>query len=87
MYNPNDLSTYVFVGVIRNWYSRKTILDELYGHIHTLEQALGIDAAEHEAAFVKSFGALGAGADAHGGEGMVNGGEEAKTGGFLRSLF
>ncbi len=53
------------------------ILDEFNSDIDALEQALGIDAAEHEAAFVKSFGALGAGADAHGGEWMAHAGEEA----------
>ena len=53
------------------------ILDEFNSDIDALEQALGIDAAEHEAAFVKSFGALGASADAHGGEWMAHAGEEA----------
>jgi len=38
---------------------------------------LGIDAAEHKAAFVQGFGALGAGTDAHGRERVTDAGEEA----------
>ena len=46
-----------------------------------LEEALFIDTGEDESGFVERFGALGACADAHGGEGMSHGGEEAA---FLR---
>ena len=53
------------------------VVDEGDGDVDTLEQALGVDAAQDEAAFVQGFGALGGGADADGGEGFADAGEEA----------
>lgn len=53
------------------------VLDELYGYIDTLQEALGVNATEHKAAFVKSLGTLGACADADRRERMTNAGEEA----------
>lgn len=53
------------------------VADGLYDHFHTLQQVLGINAAQHKAAFVKGCGELGADADAHGGERVATAGEEA----------
>ena len=54
-----------------------TIFDQFHCYVNGLEESFLVNAAEHEAAFVKSFWTLGAGADAHGGEGMAHGGKEA----------
>ena len=51
---------------------------EAHGGVDGLEEALLVDAGEDEARFVEAFGALGAGADAHGGEGMAHRCEEAR---------
>ena len=71
------LGTYILVNVIGNWYSVIAILNQLYSNIYALEQALGINTAQHKAAFVEGLRPLGAGADAHSRERMTNRGEEA----------
>ena len=48
-----------------------------YGHVYGLEQAVLVYAGKDEIAFVKRFGALGGGADAHGGYGLAHREEEA----------
>ena len=77
MYNPDYFRTYVLVHVVGHGDAGQAVLDEAYGHLYALQQALGIDAAQDKAAFVQGFGALGAGADAHGGERVPDAGEEA----------
>ena len=49
---------------------------EADGGVDSLKKAVLIDARDDEAGFVESFGALGAGADADGREGMAHAGEE-----------
>ena len=51
---------------------------EAHGGVDGLKEAFLVDAGEDEAGFVEAFGALGAGADAHGGEGMAHRSEEAR---------
>ena len=51
---------------------------EADGGVDGLEEAFLVDAGEDEARFVEAFGALGAGADAHGGEGVAHRSEEAR---------
>ena len=53
------------------------VANEFDGDIDALEESLGVDAGEDEAALVEGFGALGARADAYGREGMANAGKEA----------
>ncbi len=48
-----------------------------HGRVDGLQQAILVDAGEDEAGLVEAFGALGAGADAHRGEGVPHRGEEA----------
>lgn len=48
-----------------------------HGCVDGLQQAILVDAGEDEAGLVEAFGALGAGADAHGREGVADRGEEA----------
>ena len=48
----------------------------LHGGVHGLQQRLLVNAGNEEAAFVQGLGALGAGANAHGREGMADAGEE-----------
>lgn len=67
----------VFVNVVGDRDAGEAVADEGDGNVYALEKALGVDAGEHEAAFVEGFGALCAGADADGREGVANGGEEA----------
>ena len=52
------------------------VLDELYGYIHTLQEALGVNATEHKAAFVKCLWTLSASTDANSRERMTYAGEE-----------
>ena len=54
-----------------------TVTAKFYGSIYSLEQRLLIDTSDDEVALVDGFGALGAGADADGGERMAYRGEEA----------
>ena len=51
---------------------------ECHGGVDGLKEAFLVDAGEDEAGFVEALGALGAGADAHGREGMADGGEKAR---------
>ena len=79
--DADDLGGDVFVHVIGHGDAGVAVLDQFHGHVHALQEALGVDAAEHETAFVQGLGALGAGADAHRREGLADAGEEAA---FLR---
>lgn len=54
-----------------------TVLAEFYSSIYRLKEALGVDAGNDEVTLVDGFGTFGRGADADGGEGMANAGEEA----------
>lgn len=56
-------------------------MNEFHSHSNALKEALGINSAEDEAAFVQGFRTLGRGTDADGREWMAYAGEEA---GFLR---
>ena len=67
----------ILIHIVGNGNAGFVVLDELYGYIHTLQEALGVNATQYKAALIQSFRALGAGADAHGRERMANTGEEA----------
>lgn len=57
-----------------------TVTAKFDGGVNGLEQGLLVDTSNDEVAFVDGFGTLGRGADADGGEGMADAGEE---GGFF----
>ena len=63
--NPHHLGAHILIDIIRHGDAGVAIVDEGDCDVDTLEKALGVDAAQDEAAFVQGFGALGAGADAH----------------------
>ena len=71
----DDFGGDVFVGVVGDGESVVVVGVEGDGEVDGLEEGLGVDAGEDEAAFVEGFGALGGCADAHGGEGVADGGE------------
>ena len=75
--DADDLGGDVLIDIVGHGDAGLGIIDEFHGHIDTLQQALGVDAAEHEATFVQRFGAFRAGADAHCRERMALAGEEA----------
>ena len=58
-----------------------TVMDEVNGCVNTLQQALSINTAKHEAAFIQSLGSFRARVDAYRREGMTHTGEERT---FLR---
>lgn len=66
----------VFVNVVGNRDAGEAVADEGDGDVYTLQQALGVDAAEHEAALIQRLRTFGGGTDAHGREGMADGGKE-----------
>ena len=67
----------VLVHIVGHGDAGQAVFDQVHSHLYALQQAFGVDAAQHEAAFVECLGALGAGADAHGREGVPDAGEEA----------
>lgn len=75
--DANHLSAYVLIHIVGHRNSREAVADEGDGYVYALQEALGVNATEHKAALVEGFGALCAGADADGREGVANGGEEA----------
>ena len=79
--NADDFGGDVLIDVVGDGDAREAVADEGDGDVHALQEAFGVDAGEDEAALVEGLGALGAGADADGREGMANGGEEGR---FLR---
>ena len=50
--DADDLRGHVLIDIIRHRDAREAVADEGDGDVDTLEQALGVDAAEDEAAFV-----------------------------------
>ena len=50
--DAHDLGGDVLVNIVGHGDAGLGIADELYGHINALQEAFGVDAAEHEAAFV-----------------------------------
>ena len=76
--DPHHLRTHILIDIIRYGNPGMTIIDQRDSNIDTLEQTLGVDSTQDEAAFVQGFGALGGGADADGREGMADGGEEGR---------
>lgn len=54
-----------------------TVAVHLNGYVHGLEERSFVNAGKDEVAFVKGFGSLGGGADAHGGDGFAYRQEEA----------
>ncbi len=75
--DSHDFGGDVFVGVVRDGKAGMAVSDEGDGGVNGLEKAHRVDAGEHEAAFIQSLRAFGAGADADGGERVADGGEEA----------
>ena len=69
--DADNLRGNILVHVVGDGDTREAVADEGDGDVDTLEQALGVDAAEHEAALVQGFGALGRCPDADGREGMT----------------
>ena len=61
----------VFVYVVGHGDAVVTVLAKADGGVNGLQETLGVDAGDDKAAFVDGLGTLGAGADAHGGEGMA----------------
>ena len=50
----------------------------LHGNVNGLQEGCLINAGKDEVAFVEGFGALGGGADAHGGDGFADRQEETR---------
>lgn len=71
-----DLCGDALVGVVGHGESVVAVAYHGYGCVDGLQQGVCVDAGEDEVAFVKGFGTLGGGADAHGGERMAHGEEE-----------
>ena len=67
----------ILIDVIGDRDAWAVVLDQFDCNVHALQETLRVNAAQNEAAFVKSFGTLGAGADADSREGMADAGEEA----------
>ena len=74
--DADNLRGDVFVHVVGDGDAGEAVADEGDGDVNTLQEALGVNAGEDEAAFIQGLGTLGAGADADGREGMTDGGEE-----------
>ena len=75
----DDLDYFVadIVGVVGYGDAVIAVSGHADGEIHALQEALLVNAAEDEAGLVEGFGTLGAGADAHCGDGFADGGVEA----------
>lgn len=71
-----DFGRDIFFYIVRYWDAIVTVLVHCDGSVYCLQQALFVNAGDDEAGFVKSFGTLGAGADADGREWVTDGGEE-----------
>ena len=74
--NLDDLGGDVLVYVVGHGDTVEAVLAKADGGVDCLKQAAPIDAGDDEAALVDGLGALRAGADAHGGEGVADAGEE-----------
>ena len=74
--NLDDLGGDVLVYVVGHGDTVEAVLAKADGGVDCLKQAAAVDAGDDEAALVDGLGALRAGADAHGGEGMADAGEE-----------
>ena len=79
--DADDFRGDVFVHIVGDGDAGQAVADQGDRHIHALQQSDSVDAAKHEAAFVKSLRALGRGADAHGRERMPDRRKETR---FLR---
>ncbi len=75
--DPHHLAAHILLHIIWHRDPRKAVEDEIYGCVNALKEPLSIDAAEHEAAFVEGFGALGRGSDTHRREWLADAGEVA----------
>ncbi len=75
--DANHLSAYVLIHIVGDGNAGEAVADEGDGYVYALQEALGVDATEHEAPLVQRLGALRRGADADGWEGVANGGEVA----------
>lgn len=81
LYDFHHFGADILVHVVGHGDARMTVSDELHGNVNALQQTLGIDAAEHEAALVKGFWSFRARADAYSREGMAY---RSKERAFLR---
>ena len=75
--DANHLHGHGLVHIIRAGLAQNTLLLHLDCHIGGVEQFPGGNASQDEVAGFQCLGALGGGADAHGGNGMTNGQIEA----------
>ena len=66
----------VFVYVVGHGDTVEAVLAKADGGVDCLKQAAAVDAGDDKASLVDGLGALRAGADAHGGEGVADAGEE-----------
>ena len=74
--NLDDFGGDVLVYVVGHGDTVEAVLAKADGGVDCLKQAAAVDAGDDEAALVDGFGALRAGADAHGGKGMADASEE-----------
>ena len=72
----DDFGGDVFVYVVGHGDTVEAVLAKADGGVDCLKQAAAVDAGDDEAALVDGLGTLRAGADAHGGEGVADAGEE-----------
>lgn len=76
LYDLHDLGTDILVHIVGDGNAMLTVTAELDSGVNGLEQGLLVDTSNDEVALVDGFGTLGRGADADGGEGMADTGEE-----------
>lgn len=70
--DADDFGGDVFVDVVGHGDAGEAVADKGDGHVDALQQAFGVDAAQHEAALVEGLGALSGGADADSRERMAH---------------
>ena len=70
--DADDFGGDVFVDVVGYGDAGGPVADQGDGNVDTLQEADGVNAAQYEATFVQSLGALGGGADADSRERVVN---------------
>lgn len=80
LYDLHHLGADILVHIVGDGDAVLTVTAELDGSINSLEQGFLIDTSYDEVALVDGFGTLGRGADANGGKGVADAGEER---GFL----
>ena len=75
--NANHLHRYGLVHIVGAGLAQDALLLHLDGHVRSVQQLPGSDTSQDEVPGFQGLGALGGGADAHGGDGMADGQVEA----------